>query len=262
MTSRWWRELTTLEAGALRDRDCVAILPMAATEQHGPHLPLGVDAFINHGVLERAVALAPADLNFVVLPASEIGKSNEHLDFAGTLTLTAETLIRVVTEIATGVERVGLRKIVLFNSHGGQPQIADIVAQDLRARLRMIAVPVNSWRLMRADDMFDATEIRYGLHGGAVETSIMMHLRPDLVRRAELRDFPSSAAAIERDFPHLAPDGRVRFAWQAQDLNREGATGNAAAADAEKGRALVDRAARGLIDILRDLNHLPPTVPA
>jgi len=120
----------------------VAILPVAAIEQHGPHLPLGVDAIINEGIVRAAMPLMPDSV--LVLPTMEIGKSNEHQAFPGTLTLSAETLIRLWTEIGDSVARAGVRKLLIFNSHGGQTGLPEVVATDLRARLGMIvgwAVP-------------------------------------------------------------------------------------------------------------------------
>lgn len=257
MTARFWQDLTTRDVAAL-DRDhAVALLPVAATEQHGPHLPLGTDAFINEGVTRRAMALAPPSLDLIVLPAVAIGKSNEHQDFGGTLTLSAETLIGMLTEIGEGVARSGLRKLILFNSHGGQPQVLDIVAQDLRARHRMIVVVANAWRMMDRAKRIPETEREVGIHGGALETALMLHLRPDLVRDDEIRAFPSSARELESAFPNLAAAGRLGFAWQAQDLNPSGAVGDARLATAEIGQGLVEDAAGALVALATDLARLP-----
>ena len=163
--------------------------PVAAIEQHGPHLPVEVDTAINRGILARAMELLPTDLPVTVLPAMPIGKSNEHISYPGTLTLSAETLIRLWTEIGESVARAGVRKLVLFNSHGGQPQIADIVARDLRVRRDMFVVTASTYALGRPAGLFPAAELKHGIHGGSVETSIMMHLHPDLVRRDKLANF-------------------------------------------------------------------------
>ena len=142
---RRWVEMTTRDFQDTDMSKVIAILPVAAIEQHGPHLPVEVDTAINRGVLERAMELVPADLPVTVLPAMPIGKSNEHIAYPGTLTLSAETLIRLWTEIGESVARAGVRKLVLFNSHGGQPQIMDIVARDLRVRLEMFVVCASSY---------------------------------------------------------------------------------------------------------------------
>jgi creatinine amidohydrolase len=257
MSVRLWQDLTSREVAALDHDRTVALLPVAAIEQHGPHLPLGTDALINEGVIRRAIALAPAELDLVIMPPIHIGKSNEHLDFAGTLTLSGVTLINMLTEIAESVARADLRKLVLFNSHGGQPQVLDIVAQDLRARHRMVVVVANAWRMMDREKRIPAHEREAGLHGGAVETALMLHLRPDLVRMGELRDFPSSARELAAAFPLLAGGGRLAFAWQAQDLNLEGAVGDARLASAELGRQLIEDAAGALVALVSELSRLP-----
>jgi creatinine amidohydrolase len=136
--------MTTTEFAAL-PADTVAVLPVAAVEQHGPHLPVYVDACLNEGVVARAIELLPPELPVTFLPMQAVGKSNEHLAFPGTLSLSAETLIRLWTEIGESVHRAGVRKLVLFNSHGGQPQIMDIVARDLRVRLEMFVVCASSY---------------------------------------------------------------------------------------------------------------------
>src|SRR5215472_9473715 len=177
---RRWVEMTTAEFSALPS-DTVAVLPVGAIEQHGPHLPVYVDACLNEGVVARAMALIPPELPVTFLPMQAVGKSNEHLAFPGTLSLSAETLIRLWTEIGESVHRAGVRKLVLFNSHGGQPQIMDIVARDLRVRCGMFVVTCGTYALGRPAGLFPESELKHGIHGGSVETSMMMHLRPELV---------------------------------------------------------------------------------
>lgn len=257
MTARYWKDLTTEDFAALDPARQVALLPVAATEQHGPHLPLGTDAAINSGIVARAVDLMPMETPVLVLPPLAIGLSPEHRDFPGTLTVSAETLMRMVAEIGASVARAGLRKLLLFNSHGGQPAVLDIAAQALRADHAMIAVVVNSWRLMRASDFFPAAEREAGIHAGANETSLMLHLHPGLVRRDRIAEFPAAARRHERDHPELAGGGRFKFAWQAQDLNPSGAVGDARLATAEAGQALVEQAARALVALATDLSRLP-----
>ena len=134
MPRRCWQDMTTEEFAALDAARVIELLPVGAIEQHGPHLPVSTDACINQGILARALEQMPDDLPVTVLPMLPIGKSSEHLGFPGTLTLSAETLIRLWTEVGLSVARAGVRKLVLFNSHGGQPQVMDIVARDLRVR--------------------------------------------------------------------------------------------------------------------------------
>jgi creatinine amidohydrolase len=186
-----------------------------------------------------------------------IGKSNEHIAYPGTLTLSAETLIRLWTEIGECVCRAGVKKLVIVNSHGGQPQIMDIVARDLRVRLGMLVVTLSYGALGRPPGLFSDSEMRHGIHGGSSETSAMLYLRPDLVREAERRNFVPLSVAMEREYVHLRPEGRIGFGWQTQDLNPEGACGNALDADAERGRLIVEHAAARLIELLREVERFP-----
>jgi creatinine amidohydrolase len=120
-----------------------------------------------------------------------------------------------------------------------------------------VAVVANSWRLMRPAEFFPADEREAGIHAGAIETSLLLHLHPGLVRRDRIGNFPSSARDLERDHPELAAGGRFRFAWQSQDLNPAGAVGDARLGTAEAGRALVEQAARGLVALAANLSRLP-----
>ncbi|HEX9461635.1 MAG TPA: creatininase family protein [Alphaproteobacteria bacterium] len=257
MTARYWKDLTTEDFAVLDPARQVAILPVAAVEQHGPHLPLGTDAAINTGIVARAVALMPMDTPVLVLPLIQVGLSPEHRDFPGTLTLSPETLLRLVIEIAESVARAGLRKIILFNSHGGQPAVLDLAAQQLRTANAMMAVVAHSWRMMRPAEFFPPAEREAGIHAGANETSLLLHLHPGLVRRDRIADHPSAARGLERDHPELAGGGRFKFAWQTQDLNPSGAVGDARLGTAEAGRALVEQAAHALVALASDLSRLP-----
>jgi creatinine amidohydrolase len=255
--TRYWQELTTADFAALDGERTIALLPVAAVEQHGPHLPVAVDAAICAALVERLVARAPAALPLLVLPLLPIGVSPEHADFPGTLTLSAETMLRVLGEVGDSVAAAGVRRLVFLNSHGGQPQLLDLAVQGLRRRHRMLAVAANAWRFWRAQEFFPEAELRHGIHGGAVETSILLHIRPDLVRRDALRKFASLTEQLEGVFNRLTPYGRVGFGWQTQDLNTEGACGDATLARAEHGAALLDQAAAALIELLEEVGRLP-----
>lgn len=254
--TQYWQDMSTEDFAQL-DAQTIAVLPVAAIEQHGPHLPVYVDTCINEGVVARTLELMPDDLAVTVLPTMPVGKSNEHLAFPGTLTLSAETLTRVWTEIGESVARAGLRKLVLFNSHGGQPQIMDIVARDLRVRLNMFVVTVSSYNLLAPEGLFPDQEIKHGIHGGSVETAIMRHLRPDLVRMEKAENFVPSSVAMEENYRHLRPEGGIGFGWQAQDIHPSGAVGNALDADAERGRQLVENAAKGFVELLQEIDRYP-----
>ncbi len=260
MTTPWryWAELSTADFAALDPARTVAILPVAAIEQHGPHLPLSVDATINEGILAEAAAKAPSDLSFLILPEQSIGRSEEHLAFPGTLTIAPDTLAKAWGEIGRCVHRAGLRKLLIFNSHGGQPQVLDIVARDLRVTLGMLVAWCNWWRLgLPEEGLPGAEELKHGIHGGALETAIMLHLRPDLVRQDKIADFRSLSQDMADDYELLSPLGQTAFAWMTQDLNPSGAVGDATQASAELGRRLVAHAADRLLLFLDELARFP-----
>ncbi len=248
-----WAELTTddFARGALAD--AVALLPVAAIEQHGPHLPLATDAIINQGIVDAACALLPADLPVVILPLQSIGTSAEHLAFPGTLSLNAATLIASWTAIGEGVQRAGLRKLLIFNSHGGQNGLPEVVAADLRARLGMVVAWASPGAFGAPDGVIEPHEARHGLHGGLKETALMLHFAPHLVRRELAKAFPSQGEKMESGFARLRPTGRAGFGWQAQDLNPAGVVGNARAATPELGARLAVWAAQGLAELIADL---------
>lgn len=255
--SKRWVEMTWPEFDAL-PADTVAILPVAAIEQHGPHLPVYVDACLNAGVVERAIELLPDHIPGVFLPMQAIGKSNEHQAYPGTLTLSTETLIGLWTDIAESVHRAGIRKLVLFNSHGGQPQVMDIVARELRVRLDMFVVCAATWSFGSPDpEAFPALEREHGIHGGSKETSMMLALRPDLVHMDRADNFVPATIAIENNYRHLRAEGKVGFGWQTQDMNLSGACGNALDADAERGQAIVEHSARGLVELIAEVHAYP-----
>lgn len=260
LKSRFWADLTTRDFARLDGAGTIAVLPVAAVEQHGPHLPLSVDLTLVDGVMAAALGHLPADLPVLILPTQQVGKSNEHSRFPGTLTLSAETLMRVWMELGECVARTGIRKLVLFNSHGGQVSLMDIVARDLREKHDLIVYSVNWFTLPLGDEvdgLFPAEEHRFGIHGGAVETSMMLALRPQYVEMGQARDFKSTSQERAAKYPILGNGRSARLGWQMQDYNPMGAAGNAAAATADKGRSVIDAAARALAQLLQEISQLP-----
>jgi creatinine amidohydrolase len=257
LKSHWWWDLTTQDFAELDANSVVAILPVGAVEQHGPHLPVRVDSAINAGIIARAVEMMPRGCTALVLPMVPVGKSDEHLAFPGTLTLSHETLGRVLYELGESVHRAGLRKILFLNSHGGQPQLIEIVCRDLRVKLGMFAVTAMWPSLIDMGALYGAHESRHGIHGGQSETSVMLHLHPDLVAMERAENFVPISVQTEREFEILSPEGGARFGWQAQDLHPKGASGDATKATAELGRLTVERAAERLLALLDEISRYP-----
>ena len=222
---RYWEEMTTEEVAAWAGPESIAILPVGAIEQHGPHLPLGVDSTIAAAVVSHAVAKMAPSLPAVVLPQMPLGYSREHGGFAGTLSLSAETLAAVWRETGGGLARAGVRKLVLLNGHGGNPPVMDMVARDLRAAHNMIVLIVSWLALGLPDGLFTDEEVEHGIHGGAVETSAMLYLQPDLVQMDKAEAFASLTREMAESNEVLTMEGPIRWGWMAQDLNPRGVAG-------------------------------------
>ena len=264
LPSRYWADLTSrhfsqLAASPAIDQ-AVAVLPVAAIEQHGPHLPVSVDTTLVNGVVEASLAHLPADLPVLFLPTQQVGKSNEHIRFPGTLTLSAQTTIAVWMELGACVARAGFKKLVLLNSHGGQVSVMDIVARDLRTAHDLIVYSTNWYSLPLGDSvlgMFPPEEHRFGIHAGDIETSMMLALRPQYVDMAQARDFKSSSQDRAAKYPILGNGSSAKLGWQMQDYNPMGAAGNASAATAAKGQALLDATGLQLALLLQEISSLP-----
>ena len=199
-SKRFWREMPTTEFDG-DTSDWIAVLPIAAIEQHGPHLPVGVDALIAEGMVERCAAVLPPDSPVTFLPLQEICKSNEHLGFAGTLTLDWDTTIHSWLEIGESVARAGVRKFVLVTSHGGNVPPMEIVARELRVRHGMLVVTTSWGRLGKWQEIYDYGSIFTDIHGGNSETSVMLALRPDLVDMSRAEDFASTQSDMKAPSP-------------------------------------------------------------
>ncbi|MFT0891931.1 creatininase family protein [Pseudochelatococcus sp. G4_1912] len=251
--SHRWTDLTTTDLTAEAMHDMLAILPVAAVEQHGPHLPLGTDLFIMEGYLDRVSALLPADFPALFLPIQAVGLSDEHIAFAGTLTLKPETAIRVWTDIGESLHRAGCRKLVIVSSHGGNSPIIDIVARDLRVRFGMVTVTVSWQRFGYPDGLFSQDEIQHGIHGGDIETSLMLSFRPDLVRMQQARNFPSRGIQMSKDYQYLSISRPAGLGWMSQDLNETGAIGDAGLASSEKGEHAATHGVQAFITLLEEV---------
>ena len=255
---RRWETLTTVEAAALASRDPVIVLPVAAIEQHGPHLPLSTDLVIGLGLLAEAFRRLPPDLPVLALPPQAVGTSGEHRRFAGTLSLTPELLIESMVQTGAAIRQAGLRRLVVSNSHGGNLSAIDVAARRLREDHGLLAVKTSWFDGPRPDDAgLPDEEWRYGLHGGAVETAMMRHLRPDLVRLDAVRRFPSLDEELSGTLQRVSAEGGASFAWLAGDLNRQGVTGDATLGTAELGAYLVAHYGGVLAEVIQDARRFP-----
>jgi creatinine amidohydrolase len=251
----YWSELTTVDFAALDPETTIAILPVAAIEQHGPHLPVSTDTAIGEGMIAETLRRLPEDLSILILPTQAIGKSNEHLRSPGTVTLSAETALRAWTEIGESVHRAGLRKLVIVNSHGGNVDVIGVVARELRVRLRMLVVTCSWGRFGLPPGVFSEQEAAVGIHAGDIETSLMLYFRPDLVRMEKAQNFAPTTIGMANEFALLRPTGYSAFGWIAQDLHPSGAAGDASLAAAEKGRATAEFQVGEFIKLLRDITR-------
>lgn len=259
-----WADLCTTDFATLDPARTVAVLPVAAIEQHGPHLPLSVDADLLEGVLSAAANHMPAQTPVYVLPSQVVGLSSEHQRFPGTLALRPETVIRLWCELGESVARAGVRKLLLFNTHGGNTGLLDVVGRELRERCDLLVYSSSWFNLPLLDaagqdvgSQFSAEEHRFGIHGGQIETAMMLALKPGQVRQDQALHFPSSAQHRAQHYAVLGNGRSAKLSWQMQDYHPQGAAGNAAAATAEQGRLLLDAAGRGLANLLNELVELP-----
>ncbi len=259
LKSRFWADLGTRDFARLDAARTVAVLPVAATEQHGPHLPLSVDQTLLDGVIAAALPLLPADLPVLFLPTQAVGYSPEHQAFAGTLTLSSATVTATWIELGECVARAGVKKLLLFNAHGGQVSLMDIVARELRTRCGMLVYSASWYSLplgAAVDGLFSAEEHRFGIHAGEIETSMMLALRPQFVDMGQARDFKSTSQTRAAQYPILGNGKSAKLGWAMQDYNPLGAVGNAAAATADKGRAVLDAAGLQLALLLQEFSEL------
>ncbi|OWV66243.1 creatininase [Rhizobium sp. R339] len=241
-------------ASAPGARPPIAVLPLGAHEQHGPHLPFETDTLIAEGIAARLKAALPARLPVTFLPAESVGYSIEHMDVEGTKTLAFDEAVNRWLGIAEGLAKQGTRKFVMLNAHGGNSPLISIVATEARVRFAMLAVATSWTRFGLPDGVISPEEKAIDIHGGDIETSVMLALHPGRVDMTKAGNFPSRQTEFAGRFKHLRAYGPHAFGWKMSDLNAEGVAGNAAAATAEKGEALIAHAVNGLVELLEDVD--------
>jgi creatinine amidohydrolase len=255
---RDWTDIHWPDFGATSPERWIAVLPLAATEQHGPHLPVGTDVMIAQAYLARVREQLSDALPVTFLPIQPVGISTEHVDYPGTLTLPTEVALKTWLSLGECVARAGLKKLVMVTSHGGNSAAMSLVAQDLRASFGLFVVTTGWSRLNGAEGLFSTEETSHGVHGGAAETSIMLARYGQHVRHEAIADFRSSGIAMAEDYRWLSTHRPAPFAWQAQDLHPSGAAGDATQASAEKGERLLDQGARAFCELLADVDKFDP----
>lgn len=259
---RRWREMTTRDFADGDTGDWIAVLPIAAIEQHGPHLPVGVDALIAEAMVRRCADALPDDTMATFLPVQEVCKSNEHIEFPGTLTLDWETAIKSWLAIGHSVARAGLRKMVIVTSHGGNVPPMEIVARELRQTHGM-AVATTAWTRLAASRVYDYPEgPMVDIHGGLAETSMMLALYPDLVRIDRAEDFASAQTALRQGSAKLGYHmADANLGWLSNDLNPKGTVGDASLASAALGEADIAQQVDGFVALIADMErHAPPAL--
>ncbi len=230
----------------------VAVQPIGAVEHHGPHLPLITDSLIAEAVSEAVVGAAP-DLPLALLPTLAYALSSEHLWAPGTVTLGPETLLRVLDDVGASLARAGVPRLVLVNGHGGNSALLRVACREIRVRHGLLtflvhpSMPVDQGGTGRHD-----AEGGFAIHGSAGETSIVMHLRPDLVdpERAE-RSLPEWLTGYD----HIGFGGEVSFGWTSQDVMPTGVIGDPTLASPELGKELFEGAVDRLVPIMAEITR-------
>jgi creatinine amidohydrolase len=252
---RDWTDIHWPDIDATVARRWIAVLPLAATEQHGPHLPLATDVMIADAYLAKVREFLPADLPATFLPVQPVGISTEHINFPGTLTLAPATAIAQWMALGESVARAGVKKLMIVTSHGGNSAAMSLVAQELRAHHGLFVVTTSWSRFGVPPGLFPDEELRHGIHGGAVETSIMLARFAEHVRNESIADFRPASIDMVRRYRWLSTQRPAPFAWQVQDLHPSGAVGNATLATAEKGELLIEHGARAFCELLAEVDN-------
>jgi len=247
--------LTWKQVDALPRESTLLILPTAAIEQHGYHLPLATDTLINNLLLGKALSKIPVDLPIYALPPVCYGKSNEHIGFPGTLSVSASTFLAVVRDLGSSVAAGGFKKVVLYNTHGGNTSLVDVLARDLRAdfglrTFSLFGSPGASF------EGVSKQERTYGFHAGEIETAFLLHATPSLVHQGEY----TTNYVARIDHPELLkPEGSAaNFAWVTKDIAPSGVLGDPSAANAENGERWSDEAATRIAEILVAMYNFVP----
>jgi creatinine amidohydrolase len=248
--------LTWKQVDALPRAQTLLVLPTAAIEQHGHHLPLATDTLINNLLLGKALEqLIDSELPIYALPPVCYGKSNEHIGFPGTLSLSAQTFLSVVRDLGASIAASGFAKLVLYNTHGGNTSLVDVIARDLRAEFGLRTFTLFG-SVGASFEGVSQQERTYGFHAGEIETAFLLHGFPKLVHRSE---FTTNYIARIDEPDLLKPEGSAaNFTWLTKDIAPSGVLGDPTGATAEKGARWVEEAAARVADALLAMYHFQP----
>lgn len=257
------RDYTAIRAEEIASADTsdwIAVLPLGAHEQHGPHLPFETDTIIAKGMACALAERLAEDLPVTFLPTEPIGYSIEHLDFEGSKTLAFDEAVERWVGIGEKLHAQGISKMMILNAHGGNSPLMTIVATELRVKFNMFCVATSWTRFIVAGDVVSHEEKAYGIHGGDIETSVVLALAPQTVDMDQAENFSNYQETLSQDNKHLRAYGPHAFGWKAQDLNAQGVNGDASAATAAKGEALIAQAANGLCELIEEMNRFDVSI--
>ena len=255
LPARRWAEMDIAAIREADTADWIAILPLGATEQHGPHLPPETDTIIAQGVCERLAEALPARIKASFLPAEPVGYSPEHLDWPRTRSLAYDEAVNRWIGIGEFLFSLGIRKLVLLNAHGGNSPLMTIVATELRVRFGMFCLATSWTRFCLPEGLVAPEEAAIDIHGGFIETSVMLALKPDLVDMRKARKFPSEQSRFLKRNRFLSAYGKHAFGWKMQDLNPKGVAGDARSANAAAGEAILSHSVAGLVQLLQEADR-------
>ena len=230
-----WKQVEALP----RD-STLLVLPTAAIEQHGHHLPLATDTLINNLLLGKALEKLPADLPVYALPPVCYGKSNEHIGFPGTLSVSAGTFMAVVRDIGSSLAVAGFKKVVLYNTHGGNSSLVDVMARDLRAEFGLRTFALFGSGGISFEGL-NEQEKSYGFHAGEVETAFLLSAVPELVDTTAYT--VNYIAQVDKPELLRPENAAATFAWLTRDIAESGVMGDPRPATAENGARWVEQAA-------------------
>lgn len=252
MSSKIWMEHNSSFFKNLNSRS-LAILPVAAIEQHGDHLPSGTDAYIAEAMIDQVLQCLESEQDILVLPGLSFGVSLEHQHINSTITLSSDTFRNILLDIGASLARHGIKRFLILNSHGGNVSAINASILELRIKYKMFCITTNWMRFGLPTGILSEEEQAIDIHGGMIETALMMAIRPDLVQESHLRNFSSLQEKLVEKYKHLRAYGLVSFGWLADDLNEAGVAGNARRASAEIGKLILHHQSRACAELVKEI---------